>query len=89
MIVVGLPDKVLGLQGEGLTYSDGERVQSTLYHRYKIEVLYNYTYIITYIAEISFCLISEVNSPFCRQQQTAWPVILLISLSLPGLSLAL
>ena len=36
--MVGLPDGVLGLTGDELTYSDAEKVQNALYHGYKIEV---------------------------------------------------
>ena len=43
MVVVGLPEGILGLKGKDLTYSDAERVQNTLYHRFKIEVK-NYKY---------------------------------------------
>ena len=38
MIVVALPNGVLGLHGNQLVYDDAEVVQDALYYQYKIEV---------------------------------------------------
>ena len=38
MVVVALPNGVLGLQGDQLLYDDAEVVQDALYYQYKIEV---------------------------------------------------